>query len=100
MIWAEGDWSDFGNRSNVASAAWSIATRHHGFGTSGKIHFRLLWTEYQDRSVHVPSEQSAHLDWGSSRRFDVPSGGTWSARYTDFEASHSTSVLPPSRIHF
>ena len=64
VIWAEGDWSDFGNRSNVTSAAWSIATRHHGFGTSGKIHFRLLWTEYQDRSVHVPSEQSAHLDWG------------------------------------
>jgi hypothetical protein len=84
VIWSEGDWSDFGNRSNVTNAAWSIATRHHGFGTSGKVHFQLLWTEYQDRSVHVPGEESADLKWGSSRRFDVPPSGTWSAKYTDF----------------
>lgn len=82
--WAEGDWTDFGNRSNVTTAAWSIATRHHGFGTSGKVHFVLAWTEYQDRSVHVPAEQRADLAWGSSRMFTVPGGGTWSAKYTDF----------------
>ena len=82
--WAVGDWSDFGNRSNVTTAAWSIATRHHGIGESGKVHFVLLWTEYQDRPVHVPTEQSRDLTWGSSRLFQVPSGGTWTAKYTDF----------------
>jgi hypothetical protein len=82
--WAEGDWKDFGNRSNVTTAAWSIATVHHSFGTSGKVHFVLAWTEYQDRPVHVPAEQSADLAWGSSRTFTVPPGGTWTAKYTDF----------------
>ncbi len=82
--WAEGDWKDFGNRSNVTTAAWSIATVHHGFGTSGKVHFVLAWTEYQDRPVHVPAEQVADLAWGSSRTFTVPPGGTWTAKYTDF----------------
>ncbi len=84
VIGAEGDWTDFGNRSNVTTAAWSIATRHHSIGTSGKVHFKLTWTEYQDRQVHVPQSESAELSWGSSRAFEVPPGGTWSAKYTDF----------------
>jgi hypothetical protein len=83
--WVEGDWTDFGNRSNVTTAAWSVGTRHHGiFGVSGKVHFVLCWTEYQDRTVHVPQETESDLHWGSSLRFDVPPGGTWSAKYTDF----------------
>jgi hypothetical protein len=52
--WAEGDWTDFGDRSNATTAAWSIGTRHHRFGTSGKVHFVLAWTEYRDRPVHCP----------------------------------------------
>jgi hypothetical protein len=82
--WAEGDWNDFGNRSNATTAAWSIATHHHRIGTSGKIHFALVWTEYQDRQVHVPGEEKSDLAWGSSKMFQVPSGGTWTAHYTDF----------------
>jgi len=82
--WAEGDWTNFGNRSNVTTAAWSIGTRHHGFGTSGKVHFVLAWTEYQNRPVHVPGEERADLTWGSSRMFNVPPTGTWTAKYTDF----------------
>lgn len=80
----EGDWHDFGNRSNVTTAAWSIATVHHGIGTSGKVHFILHWTEYQDRMVQVPGQQKQPLQWGSSLAFTVPQGGTWSAKYTDF----------------
>jgi hypothetical protein len=80
----EGDWNDFGNRSNVTTAAWSIATHHHRIGSSGKVHFILHWTEYQDRQVHVPGQQQQPLEWSSSRAFTVPSGGSWSAKYTDF----------------
>jgi hypothetical protein len=68
----------------VTTAAWSIATVHHGIGTSGKVHFILHWTEYQDRQVHVPGQQQQVLEWSSSRAFTVPAGGTWSAKYTDF----------------
>jgi hypothetical protein len=80
----EGDWHDFGNRSNVTTAAWSIATVHHPIGTSGKVHFILHWIEYQDRQVHVPGQQKQSLEWSSSRSFTVPAGGTWTAKYTDF----------------
>jgi hypothetical protein len=80
----EGDWNDFGNRSNVTDAAWSIATHHHRIGSSGKVHFILHWSEYQDRQVHVPAQQQQTLEWSSSRAFTVPDGGTWTAKYTDF----------------
>jgi hypothetical protein len=85
VAWAEGDWHDFGNRSNIANAAWSIATVHHGLGTSGKVHFELNWTEYRHEPIHVPAMTAANLEWGSSRSFTVPSGGSWTAKYTQFD---------------
>jgi hypothetical protein len=84
---AEGDWKNFGNRSNTAGAAWSIATVHHGFGTSGKVHFFLSWAEHRSDIIQIPAEEDADLEWGSSRIFSVPRGGTWTAKYIDFKGS-------------
>jgi hypothetical protein len=64
--WAEGDWKDFGNRSNVTTAAWSIATVHHGIGTSGKVHFVLAWTEC--RTGQSKSRPSRAPTWHGALR--------------------------------
>jgi hypothetical protein len=84
MTHTEGDWEDHKNRSTTAGAAWSFVTVHHGIGESGKIRFILHWTEYQDQLVDVTNQDQADLNWGESKIFAAPSGGSWSAKYIQF----------------
>jgi len=82
--WSEGDWLNFGNSSNVANACWNIATKHHGIGTSGKIHWHYRYWERRSAQHDEYDKKAEELGWSSSRAFTV-AGGRWTAVWRQFD---------------
>ncbi len=83
--WSEGDWSNFGNSSNIANACFNVATRHHRFGTSGKVHWHYRYTERRDIQVPENTATSEQISWNTTRVYRIPNGGSWTATWTQFD---------------
>ncbi len=100
ILWKQGaegngkDWWWNNNTSTLASACMTLTTIHHTWGTSGKVHFRLLFAEERDILREEKTEADIPLEWGTTKILDFPVGGTWKSTYTDFTGRTSDISIP------
>ena len=71
LDWSQGEegvekdwWFSTRNPSTVNEAVVCANTEHHGLGTSGKIHFRIMFTEERDVTKLVSSTRDVAIGWG------------------------------------
>ena len=91
LLWYQGDpGNDWDNPPRNCStkliACLCVSTRHKGFGTSGKVRFRIQFVEEKDTIAHTPTTSTLPLPWGEIFTIDIPPvGATWSGSYTRFD---------------
>src|ERR1700730_17850126 len=84
ITWSQGkegvdqDWWFSRNLSTPNQAVLAFSTEHHRFGTSGKIHFKIQFTEEKATTVSTTATIGpTELPFGSSKVFEVPPGANW-----------------------
>jgi hypothetical protein len=93
VLWSQGkqgkdqDWWFEKNCSTAAEACLCSSTEHHRAGTSGKIHFLIVFDEEKDIQRPVNADNNFNLTWNQSTTFDVPLNASWKAKYTSFDGS-------------
>jgi hypothetical protein len=73
------------NCSSGTTACLCVSTEHHRFGTSGKVHFRIKFTEEKDITNSETVTTPVKVGWGESRVLSIPAGATWTGQYTRFD---------------
>lgn len=98
VTWSQGrqgngqDWWLERNCSNGSTACLCISTEHHGPGTSGKVHFRISFTEERDVVLDHASQNKVSLHWGESRVVEVPQGATWRGAYVRWDGKRQEFI--------
>lgn len=91
ITWSQGDegvekdWWFSRYASTINEAVACFSTEHHRFGTSGKIHFTISFTEQKDVTQNVQNTQDVAIKWGENRVVPIPSGSTWTGTYNRFD---------------
>jgi hypothetical protein len=91
LLWTQGDagndWDDHPrNCSTKLVACLCVTTRHKNFGTSGKLRFRVQFSEEHDTIITTPVSSDLKLSWGLIKTIDIPPTGAaaWSGSYAPF----------------
>jgi hypothetical protein len=83
----DGDWWIQSNCSSVTAICFCVSTEHHGAGTSGKVHFKMVATEQQQTNVTNSRTDVIPIGWGDSKVYKLPDGGAvWTGSYTRFDS--------------
>jgi hypothetical protein len=91
VTWSQGnqgvdqDWWLAANCSSPTAACLCVSTEHHGWGTSGKVHFRIAFTEQKPINNVASTNSTVDVGWGESRIVDLPPGAQWKGTYTRFD---------------
>lgn len=91
ITWSQGkggvdqDWWFSRNLSTALEAVLCFSTEHHRFGTSGKVHFLITFTEEKDVNNTTSVPTSAVLPWNSSKVFSLPTGASWKGKIDLFD---------------
>ena len=91
VTWSQGqqgigqDWWLERTCSTATAACVCMSTEHHGAGTSGKVHFRIVYTEEKPVEKSTTSSQNVDIGWEESRTFTLPAGATWQIQYDRFD---------------
>jgi hypothetical protein len=72
------------NCSTPLVACLCVSTEYHRFGTSGKVDFLIVYSEYKSVVTQTPSTTKLQIGWGESRVVTIPIGATWTGTYTAF----------------
>ncbi len=71
--------------SNALNACQRLTTIVHHIGTSGKVVFYITFFETQPRTQTSAIDINDKLDWGTSKRVDLPSGSNPKATFMQFD---------------
>jgi hypothetical protein len=91
VSWSQGrqgvdqDWWLDRNCSTPLVACLCVSTEHHRFGTSGKVHFRIAFTQEKDVINHTTTNTLVNIRWGESRVVQIPAAATWTGTYKRFD---------------
>lgn len=91
VTWSQGqggvgnDWWLSSNCSTQTAACLCVSTEHHGMGTSGKVHFRIIYDAQRPITNTQTASHTVPLSWGSQSIYQIPLGATWNATYNEFD---------------
>ena len=91
VTWSQGnqgvdqDWWLDRNCSSPTTACLCVSTEHHGFGTSGKVRFFIVFTEEHDVVNTSINHNPVSVGWGESRVVTIPFGATWTGTYKRYD---------------
>ncbi|MEX3964844.1 hypothetical protein AB4Y42_21945 [Paraburkholderia sp. EG286B] len=71
--------------STATTACVCVSTEHHGAGTSGKVHFKILYTEEKPVVNSTTTSSNIDVGWDESRTITIPAGATWQLQYNRFD---------------
>ncbi|CAM2179383.1 hypothetical protein [Burkholderia cepacia] len=71
--------------STPTLACVCVSTEHHAWGTSGKVHFKILYTEEQSIVNSKTTSQNIDIGWNEMRTVTIPAGATWQLQYNRFD---------------
>ncbi|EEA03504.1 hypothetical protein BH160DRAFT_1185 [Burkholderia sp. H160] len=71
--------------STATQACVCVSTEHHGSGTSGKVHFKIVYTEEKPVVNSSTSTQDIDIGWDEMRTVTIPAGATWQLQYNRFD---------------
>ncbi|CAB3773909.1 MULTISPECIES: hypothetical protein [Burkholderia] len=71
--------------STATVACVCMSTEHHGAGTSGKVHFKIVYTEEQSIVNSTTTPQNIDIGWDESRTVTLPAGATWQIQYDRYD---------------
>jgi len=71
--------------SNALNACQRLTTIVHHIGTSGKVVFTITFSESQPRQQNSPIDINTPLDWGTSKRIDLPQNASSKATFIQFD---------------
>lgn len=103
--WSQGrqgvdqDWWLDRNCSTTLLACLCVSTEHHRFGTSGKVHFNIVFTQEKDVVINTTTNTVVNIGWGESRVVQIPGTATWTATYKRFDGK-TLQFAGPYRDNF
>lgn len=71
--------------SSATAACACVSTEHHGAGTSGKVHFKLIFDEEKPVTNSTTVTQNVQIGWGEQRVVVVPAGASWNLNFQRFD---------------